>query len=200
MRKENNEPWSKTGHVLVMDTDEGKHNHPWIILAKRWPMDNDEAMGYEDPEPYHEAPVTVYRGQFWEKGVFPGNQNRTPIAKLVLYNPKHDPNNHPKDEGEKLSLLQFNPKLQIDLERKSGPRLYVRNRNCGPDLAYCTEWYSLEGSRDGEIVCYNHIGLEYMRFNPRTKMYSFAGFIPANYSSDIGLAGKVADAGEQAQY
>lgn len=40
-----NGSWSKTGHALVMDMDEGRNRHPWIVLASHWPSEFEDAEG-----------------------------------------------------------------------------------------------------------------------------------------------------------
>ena len=36
--------WYKTGHVLVIDMEEGRNRHSWFVLASEWPTDDDKII------------------------------------------------------------------------------------------------------------------------------------------------------------
>ena len=74
--------WHRTGHVLVVDLDEGRERQPWIVLAAEWPVEKGEAhkyyRGYK-----HQAERIVPRDAEWVKDILPGGKERVTVAKLV---------------------------------------------------------------------------------------------------------------------
>lgn len=36
--------WYKTGHVLVIDMEDGRNRQPWFVLASEWPTDDDRII------------------------------------------------------------------------------------------------------------------------------------------------------------
>lgn len=45
IRIEPNRNWFHTGHILVMDMEEGRDHHPWFVLASEWPSMFEDAEG-----------------------------------------------------------------------------------------------------------------------------------------------------------
>lgn len=73
--------WVKTGHVLVLDADNGRGCHPWIVLASEWEIE-DEAAAILGEETWITAPSRVGPNDETQPGILPGDHNRTTIAKL----------------------------------------------------------------------------------------------------------------------
>lgn len=155
--------WEKTGHVLVIDMDDRavRHRQPWFILASEWPTDGDETS---------EGGFTIYAGEDVERddssvpGVFPGDNNRTPICCIK---PMW------KAKDGRIVLQQFGEDFEFIPVRLGGHRRAKRSEK-GPALARIMEWY---WDPDAEQeVCYTKEGLEYMRYNRQSKEYSFPNF------------------------
>lgn len=60
-------------HALVMDMDEGRDHHPWIVLASEWPSEHEEASGHFIHYVQDDDPV----------GILPGGRDWTSIAKTL---------------------------------------------------------------------------------------------------------------------
>lgn len=154
-----NGSWSKTGHALVMDMDEGRNRHPWIVLASHWPSEFEDAEGNFTTY----AEEKVLRDDFTQLGVLPGGSNRTPVAKL--WTDDQDSNPIPM-------LKRFGPEFKFEVLRLDGPRSHSEDSKIyGPDLAYVMHWY-WDPSKDEE-VCFDKYGKEYMRYNPRIMEYVY---------------------------
>ena len=155
-----NNSWRKTGHVLVMDMDEGRDHHPWFVLASEWPSEIEDAEGgfitYAEKK--------VLRNDASQPGVLPGGKNRTPVAKLYV--------NEQKDIPDVPMLKRFGPDFEFEVIRLGGTRTYDENdRVYGPDLAHVMEWYWDPATE--EEVCFDRHGKEYMRYDRRTKQYTY---------------------------
>lgn len=148
--------WVKTGHVLVLDVEKGRDRHPWIMLAKTWETDEDEPKTITVPD-------RVRRGDRSAFGVFPGNQNRTTIAKLV---PIEDSRAKPTP-----LLKQMGSNFTFRLQRsgKATTREEARSKY-GPDLAQAMTWFKRPS---GEEVCFDKQRNEYMTCDPVTGTYSY---------------------------
>ncbi|KAI4207458.1 MAG: hypothetical protein LQ346_000587 [Caloplaca aetnensis] len=171
--------WEKTGHVLVMDMDDRavRHRHPWLILASEWPTDGEET---EDGGFMIHAEEEVIRGDSIQSGVFPGDNNRTPICRLL-------PLNRDLNDGEIL-LQSLGEGFDFKPERKGGHRLH-RDTAKGPDLARVMEWYWDDKAK--QEVCYTKNGEEYMRYDPRSKTYFFRDFSSLGLEEEQGLHGEL---------
>lgn len=149
--------WSMTGHSLVIDLDETRDHHPWFVLASEWPSKYVNAAG----DSTICAPFSVDRDDAYQPGVLPGGHNRTVLG-MVL----------PMVESSSLPVLkQFGPDFNFVIKRPGGERSYNHDPDRGPDLARIMEWY-WDPTKEEE-VCYYKKGMEYMRYNPRTKYYSY---------------------------
>ena len=104
--------WEYTGHVLVIDADEGRDHHPWLILATEWPMEDGD-MDWDGNDMHH-AEKRVKSNDASARGVLPRDKNRTPIARLKHYGQKTNPT--------KLFLAQLGPDFEFDLVRTGGDR------------------------------------------------------------------------------
>ncbi|KAL8748416.1 MAG: hypothetical protein Q9184_007319 [Pyrenodesmia sp. 2 TL-2023] len=172
-----NGEWDKTGHVLVIDMDDRdvRHRHPWLILASEWPTDGEET---EEGSFMIHAEEEVMRGDNTQPGVFPGDNNRTPICRLL-------PLNRDLNDGEIL-LQSLGEGFDFQPERKGGHRLH-KNSAKGPDLARVMEWYWDDGAK--QEVCYTKHGDEYMRYDPQSKTYFFRDFSLLGLGEEQGLHG-----------
>lgn len=144
--------WRKTGHVLVMDMDKGRKRHPWLVLASEWPADIEEAEEgftiYADKETIH--------GDTTQRGVLPGGNSRTPVAKVHV----------PKAEGPSdLPILQrFGPNFVFEVIR-------FGDRRTNLTLAHVMDWYWDPAT--GQEVCFDRDGEICMRYDPQTKEYLY---------------------------
>ncbi|KAI4185822.1 MAG: hypothetical protein LQ346_005818 [Caloplaca aetnensis] len=139
-----------TGHVMVIDLD-SETRQPWLILAKTWTDDEDEPMTFT-------APDYVAKGDSSTVGVFPGNKNRTTIAKVMPFGPS-SLNNMPL-------LLQFGPECQFGLYE--GGKRDARLQE-GPALARVMVWRK---GVSGQELCFNRGGGVYLTRDSRTGEYT----------------------------
>lgn len=146
--------WERTGHVLVMDMDEGRHRHPWIVLASHWPDDRD----YPDNDDF-----LVYAKDSDAYGVLPGTNNRTPIGRLYP-NPKVAPPSRP-------ILLELGPDFEFGITRLGGGQRQGVCLGRGSNLANIMHWYD-DVAKDEE-VCFGPDGKVCMRYNRQTKQYRY---------------------------
>ncbi|KAL8975246.1 MAG: hypothetical protein Q9197_000549 [Variospora fuerteventurae] len=174
--------WEKTGHVLVIDMDDRdtRHRHPWLVLASEWPTDGEETG---DGQFTIRAAKDVMRDDPTQLGVFPGDNNRTPICKIV-------PWDREMKEGERI-LEQLGEDFSFGAERKGGHRDW-RKTDKGPALARIMEWFW--DPKAQEQVCYNKDGREWMRYIPQTQEYYFS--IAESIESVIRLDGELGFFGE----
>lgn len=154
--------WTTTGHVLVMDMDRGRDHHPWFVLAHEWPNDDNEGS-QEDFK--HHVPKRVPRNARGAKGVFPGDYNRTPIAKIIFTR-----DNQPQEDDNTPFLKRFGSDFVFTLERRGGDRPTVESM-WGPGLAHVMTWYWDEEKE--EEVCYSDDGGEYMRCKRDAGLYYY---------------------------
>ena len=171
--------WEKTGHILVMDMDDKsiRDRQPWMILASEWPTDGDETL--EGTFSWH-AKETVWRDDNTEAGVFLGDDNRTPICSIRPIGPS---------ENIKGPILkQFGEAFQFEPICKAGHRSTKPSRY-GPALAHVMDWYWDPDAK--QEVCYTRGGLEYMRYDPQTKQYSFPDFSKMSFGGEQGLFGEL---------
>ncbi|KAL8825092.1 MAG: hypothetical protein Q9191_004626 [Dirinaria sp. TL-2023a] len=150
--------WKRTGHVLVMDMDAGRNRHPWFVLASHWPSESEDEDGgfttYADKE--------VARDDAHQPGVFPGETNRTPVAKIVPYG----------ESDERPILKQFGPNFNFLAVRCGGERsqdktIFPR----GPDLAHVMDWYW--DPKTEEEVCFYKNGKVYLKYDRKTERYTY---------------------------
>ncbi|KAL8949649.1 MAG: hypothetical protein Q9222_004250 [Ikaeria aurantiellina] len=150
----------KTGHLLVVDMDDRsvRRRSPWIILASEWPTDGEETPAGSFT---WSAEKTVIRDDQYTEGVFPGDLNQTSIAAVKpMENSQVVPGND--------NMLQlFGEDFHLSLKQYG----YTTNPEDGPALARIMEWY--EDQDNGEEVCYDEEGEEYMRYNLNTRSYTF---------------------------
>ena len=154
--------WERTGHALVMDMDEGRDRHPWIVLAEYWPDDpieDEERFIHADQEVDDENPDTP--------GILPGNTYRTPLARLQHYGESKTMNKNVP------VLLSLGPEYEFHAERTGGQRAKGKGKGKEQDqpLAKIMDWYD-DKERD-ELVCYDRRGKEYMRYNKKSKRYRY---------------------------
>ncbi|KAL8842824.1 MAG: hypothetical protein Q9176_002460 [Flavoplaca citrina] len=174
-----NGKWNKTGHVLVIDMDDRnvRQRQPWLILASEWPTDGEET---EDGDFTIHAEETVGRNDRSAPGVFPGDNNRTPICRIMPMN---------KKAGTNVPVLgQLGDNFNFVPERLGGHRPARRSRY-GPGLAKVMEWYWDPVAE--EEVCYTAQGLEYMRYDRKSKAYSFPDFSRLSFAGEEGLFGEL---------
>ncbi|KAL9036611.1 MAG: hypothetical protein Q9180_004206 [Flavoplaca navasiana] len=148
--------WNRTGHVLVIDMDEGRNRHPWIILASAWQVEDEYSSETV------RAPKNVGRNNTRTSGIFLGHSNRTTIGRLTAISSK--PNPTPL-------LLQFGPSFNFRLD-EFGYR-YQKGMSFGPQLAHVMPWVKQLGWRDWRQVCYvdNDGKQEYMRYEAKEQRY-----------------------------
>ena len=173
--------WRKTGHVLVMDMGEksARNRHPWFVLASEWPTDNqDEAP---DRSFTIKAGDMVTRNDSTAPGVLPGEKNRTPLGPVK---PLRGPN------MSRPVLKQFGEKFVVEIVRLGGHRAQ-RASAYGPALAKIRDWYW--DPKKKEEVCYTDGGLEYMRYEQETKVYSFPDIFKMNFEGEQGLFAELED-------
>jgi len=153
-----NGSWSKTGHALVMDMDEGRDRHPWYVLASHWPSEFEDADGNFTTY----AEKKVLRGDFMQPGVLPGGRDRIAIAKLWA-----------NDQGSSPipMLRRFGPDFEYEVLGTGGTRSESEESEIhGPDLAHVMHWY-WDPAAEVE-VCFGEDDKEYMRYNLQTKQYT----------------------------
>lgn len=174
MQKFGDGTWEMMGHVLVMDMDRGRDRHPWIVLAHEWT--NNDGEGPRGDFKHH-APRTVKRNNPNSRGVFPGDNNRTTIAKIVQKDPV---------EGDKRPILKrFDSNFQFLLARGDGDRENVRTE-FGPDLAHVMAWYRDERAK--EEICYGRDGQEYMRYNTNARGYTYRNLGSSSTEGELDLS------------
>ncbi|MCJ1336730.1 hypothetical protein MMC09_002008 [Bachmanniomyces sp. S44760] len=152
--------WERTGHALVMDMDEGRQRHPWIVLASSW---SDDREGCENETVY--AQEEVQAGDPNVHGILPDTTQRTPVGRLL----------HGRDENRnKPLLLSFGRDFTFGIERLGGRKAgtsSARDTGKGPSLAKIMDWY--DDAKKGQLVCYDSSGKEYMRYHKYRKEYRY---------------------------
>lgn len=148
--------WNRTGHVLVIDMDEGRNRHPWIILASAWQVENEYSSETV------RAPKNVSRNYTRTGGIFLGHRNRTTIGRLTAISPNSTPTP---------LLLQFGPNFNFCLD-EFGYR-HQEGMSFGPQLAHVMPWVKKLGWHDWQQVCYvdNDGKKEYMRYEAKEQKY-----------------------------
>ncbi|KAL8935867.1 MAG: hypothetical protein Q9216_005218 [Gyalolechia sp. 2 TL-2023] len=170
--------WEKTGHVLVVDMDDRavRHRQPWLVLASEWPTDGDETP---------EGGFTLYAGDKVMRddpnvpGVFPGDNNRTPICCIKPLQ---------ESKGGKPVISRLGDDFDFAPERLGG-HIRARPSAKGPALARIMEWY-WDPTKKQE-VSYTTEGWEYMRYDRQTKEYSFPDFSKLSIAGQQGLFGEL---------
>lgn len=135
-----------------MDMERARGHHPWLVLAHQWPYDDG------DPEEdfLNHVPEGVERPYPSVLGVFPLDENRTPIAKLDYPNDKQ-----PRDTTKPF-LKQFGPNHRIGLLQQ-GAEGRTNHSRWGPSLAHVMGWYWDEKNKEG--ICYSKDGKIYMWYD-----------------------------------
>ena len=172
-----NGSWYKTGHVLVMDMDQGRQHHPWIVLASGWP--NEEENGDGEFTTY--AKTKVVRDDSSQPGVLPGDRNRTPVAKLEAMDNSND----------EPFIRRFGPGFEIHPIRFGGERSYDKKSSWGPDLPHTMDWYW--DPVDEKEVCFGKNYKEYMRYDQQTKQYTYPNMADLLRSAvgEVGMFGEL---------
>lgn len=155
--------WTKTGHVLVMDIDDKqrRHRQPWLVLAAEWPTDSYKT---QEGEFEHRAPREVPRPDKTAFGVFPGDDNRTPLCSIV---PRGN------DKSKIPTLKRFAEDFEFDPIRLGGHRRAVPGEE-GPALAHVMPWYwDPQCERE---VCFTQENRIYMMYDRAADMYTFPDF------------------------
>lgn len=148
--------WDKTGHVLVLDAE--RSCHPWFVLAHEWEDDTELCETIF-------AQKSVRRDDSSAHGVFPGDINRTPVARLCYQDPSDD-------NGFTPFVLRFCKDFCFGLASTGGKKANRKNAiDRGPDLAHIMSWWVDSGN--GQEVCYSADGSEYMRYDPKTRVYTY---------------------------
>ena len=181
--------WDYTGHVLVMDMDEGRDHHPWFVLASEWPSRFEDTDGNFTTY----AEKKVMRDDFTQPGVLPGGKNRTPVAKIYV--------NEEKDISGLPMLKRFGPNFEFELIRLGGTRSYNENDlEYGPDLAHVMDWYWDPATE--EEVCFDKDGKEYMKYDRRTKQYTYPEWEHLHQSvvGESGLFGTLTPPGSDSSF
>ncbi|KAL8771059.1 MAG: hypothetical protein Q9209_003478 [Squamulea sp. 1 TL-2023] len=170
--------WNKTGHVLVIDMDDRavRHRQPWLILASKWPTDGEET---EEGSFTLQADEEVQRGDKSVAGVFPGDDNRTPICCI---RPKH------RIKDDHIVMKHFGANFEFVPVRLGGHR-QAKESQKGPGLARPMEWYWDPNAE--QEVCYTKDGLEYMRYDRRTKQYTYPDLSRMSFAGEQGLFGEL---------
>ena len=169
--------WEKTGHVLVMDMGDkrARHRHPWMILASKWPTDGEETA---EGEFYYRAKEHVLRDASNEPGVFPGDNNRTPICRI-----------EPLVDDQRPVILQLGPNFHFNPVRY-GNKYHIHSKiKFGPSLVHVMEWYWDSPAK--QQVCYTKAGLEYMRYDPKTMEYTYPDLSKMVFIGENGMFGTV---------
>ncbi|KAI4161643.1 MAG: hypothetical protein LQ342_004651 [Letrouitia transgressa] len=109
-----NDEWERTGHIMVIDLDEGRQRHPWFILCNEWTDSWGEMIV---------AAPTVERVDMYTPGVFPPDQHRTTIAQLVDKDGLVTRSNDPKKDP---FLRRLHKDFHIDLRRVTDGKDLVR--------------------------------------------------------------------------
>ncbi|KAL8908267.1 MAG: hypothetical protein Q9207_000888 [Kuettlingeria erythrocarpa] len=171
--------WRKTGHVLVMDMDdrEVRHRQPWLVLAYQWPTDFGEET--QEGSSIVTADESVARNNELQPGVFPGDNNRTPICSI-----------RPLQTGHPTIpvLKQLGPNFSFAPRRVGGPRP-VQIKSLGPDIPRVMDWY-WDDTRKLEI-CYNQNGEEVMWYAPLKREYGYPGFSRTSIVGEQAMFGEV---------
>ena len=150
-------PYTKTGHVLVMDMATDRDRHPWFILAFNWPSEDEQ---FDGSFIVH-APERVFHNDKYTDGVFPGDSNRTTIGKISPFGKS--------ENGTGPLLKRFSEDFEFTLLRDDAPR-QGEDVEWGPDLVYVMDWYWDPDME--EEVCYKD-GSEYLRYKPETDKYKY---------------------------
>jgi len=169
--------WRKTGHALVMDMDEGRDRHPWFVLASEWPNDSGDVPYDGDDKIYAEK--RVKRNDANVHGVFPGEKNRTLIARLRHYVERSD--------SSKPFLKQFGANFYFDLD-SFGRGTMQSQSHWGPDLVSVMDW--LEDPETHEEVYNTEDGHECIRFDPETQSYTYPNHVEATTQDPAGFEAK----------
>ncbi|KAL8645612.1 MAG: hypothetical protein Q9226_007221 [Calogaya cf. arnoldii] len=150
--------WQRTGHVMVVDMDD-RNDAP------------DDGFTFYAPE-------IVRRDDPTQAGVFPGDNNRTPICRII-------PHGRKEEKGE-IILSKLGENFSFAPERKGGHRDW-RQTDKGPALARVMDWYW--DPQTEEKVCYNKQGREWYRYSPRSRDYYFSDLDLDALEGEIGLFG-----------
>ncbi|KAL8979468.1 MAG: hypothetical protein Q9205_005202 [Flavoplaca limonia] len=160
-----------------MDDRNVRQRQPWLVLASEWPTDDAEAP---DGGFTLFAEETVGRNDRTQPGVFPGDNNRTPICRIMLMKEKGIANVP--------VLRQLGDNFNFVPERLGGQHR-VRKSHYGPGLAKIMEWYW--DPKAEQEVCYTAQGFEYMRYDRKSKAYSFPDFSRLSFAGEEGLFGEI---------
>ena len=150
--KEEEKDWEYTGHALVIDLDEGRNFHPWLVLSSKVPTKDD---------PKIILPNEVLVNDISQTGVLPRDRNRTSVAKILPTS---------NEKGNRPALLQLGKDFSFKLAygedntaRQEAKSLY------GPPLSQILVPY--HDPVTGEDVCYAQDGKEILRCNRQLGRY-----------------------------
>ena len=157
-----NGPWIKTGHALVIDASHHRKCHPWFVSARQLETDSEDDFQKYDTDIMEPATKVKKKNDRNALGVFPGNNNRTPIARLTHFGWA--------PEGEEKFVSHFGVDFNFEFDRLVGiPDDEIRGE-WGPDLVQILDWWWDPIKQ--EEVCYTHDEKECMRYNPSTREYN----------------------------
>ncbi|KAL8828491.1 MAG: hypothetical protein Q9170_006581 [Blastenia crenularia] len=169
--------WNCTGHVLVIDMDDRavRHRQPWLVLASEWPADREQTS--DDGFTFY-AEKDVVRNNKWAAGVFPGDNNRTPICCIKP---------GPGAQEDDIVLRQLGRDFDFSPLRRGGLYRYRRSDK-GPGLARIMDWYWDPKAK--QEVCFFKEGV-YLRYDRSTKQYSYPNFSQWRLDGAPGLFGVI---------
>ena len=168
-----------TGHVLVIDVEEGRNWNPWIVLASKVPTEGESWDGGD----IHVPQSVVRDDPETDEGVLPGDYNRTPVGKIKAMSP---------NSNDTPIIRLFGPDFGFTVVRRGSSRGYLRS-GLGPSLGKIMAWYrDLEKNQE---VCYLKDGSEYMRFDLATNKISYSKRAMESFAGEQGLFGEITDDG-----
>lgn len=166
--------WKKTGHVLVIDADEGRHHRSWFILAYEWETDEEHYPDEGANTGMLRPPKRVKRDDSKALGVLPGNSNRTTIAYLIHY----------AEADETVPFVKyFGPDFAFDFKRFGKERKRKDASQWGPDLVEIMDWYW--DPKEKKDICFNKAGQVYMTYDSKTGEYGGPYAIPPDEVGNI---------------
>ena len=150
--KEEEKDWEYTGHALVIDLDEKRNLHPWLVLSSEVSTKDDLKIT---------LPKEVLVDDITQTGVLPGDRNRTPVAKILPIN---------NDKGNRPVLLQLGQDFSFKLAYGEENAAWQEAKSLhGPPLSRILVPY--HDPVTGEDVCYAQDGKEILRCNRQLGRY-----------------------------
>ena len=165
-----------TGHVLVIDVEEGRNLNPWIVLASKVPTEGESWDGAD----LHVPQSVVRDDPETDEGVLPGDYNRTPVGKIKAMGSKTN-----------IPIIRiFGPDLKFTVVRRGSSRGYLRS-GLGPSLGKIMAWY--RDPEKNQEVCFLKDGSEYMRFDLATNKISYSKRAAELFAGEQGFYREIVD-------